>query len=99
MRGLAPLAALLKLSAFQSMPFRSIVFWSVGAAAFVMLPPKKFVEVLTLPPQASALNVCAVKAIQMQPNSSEMEKHGLAFMFATSPLICVGQQVSSICGT
>ena len=69
------------------MPSRGIVFWSVGAAAFVILPANKFVEVLTLPPQASALNVCAVKAIKMQPNSSEMETHRLAFM-ARTDLVC-----------
>jgi hypothetical protein len=79
LRALALSAPLLKQSSLQSMPSRIIVFSSV-VAALVMLPPNKFVEVFTLPPLASALKACVGKAIKMQPNNSEMEKHGLAFM-------------------
>jgi hypothetical protein len=45
----------------------------VGAAAFVTLSPNKFVEVLTLPLQASALNVLLVETTRMEPKSSEMQ--------------------------
>ena len=45
-----------------------------------MVPHNKFVEVLKLPPEVSALNVSAVKAIKMLANSSKIETHGLVFM-------------------
>jgi hypothetical protein len=45
----------------------------VGAAAFVTLSPNKFVEVLTLLLQASALKVLLVEATMMKPKSSEMQ--------------------------